>query len=89
MIKHVCRQITMLAMAAALMAQFGCATLSGDATNEQRFYEAKSQWNTVLSAAVVFAESPAGQIRPDVIRKIFAIASRVRRKSIDTVRRPR
>ncbi len=75
--KHVCRPFMILAMAAALMAQFGCATLSADATNEQRYFEVKAQWNTVLSAAEVFAASPLGQERPEVIRKIYAVAVRV------------
>ena len=70
-------RFTMLLMVAALMAQFGCATLSADATEEQRFFEVKAQWNTALSGAVAFANSAAGQARPEAIRKMQAVAIRV------------
>lgn len=70
-------RFAMLLMAAALMAQMGCATLSADATNEQRFFEVKAQWNTVLGGAIIFAHSPLGQERPEAIRKIYAVAYRV------------
>jgi hypothetical protein len=73
----ICRQFAALTMAAALMVSVGCATLSADATNEQRYFELKSQWNTVLTAATVFANSSLGQERPEVIRKIYAVAVRV------------
>lgn len=76
-------RFTMLLMAAALMAQFGCATLSADATNEQRYFEVKAQWNTALSGAVAFAHSPAGQDRPEAIRKIKAVAFRVQGVVLD------
>ena len=70
-------RFTVLLMAAALMAQFGCATLTADATEEQRFFEVKAQWNTALSGAIVFANSSAGQARSEVIRKMQAVAIRV------------
>lgn len=74
----ICRQFAALALMAVAAAIFpACATLTSDATNEQRYFETKSQWNTVLAGAVVFAQSPAGQDRPEVIRKLHAVAIRV------------
>jgi hypothetical protein len=73
----ICRQFAALLMAAALTTSMGCATLSADATNEQRFFEAKAQWNTVMAAAVAFAVSPTGQANPEVLRKIQAVGYRV------------
>lgn len=77
MLNRISSRFLAILMAAALVTQMGCATLSADATNEQRYFEVKSQWNTALAGAVAFAQSPAGQDRPEAIRKIQAVAFRV------------
>lgn len=79
MLRHkskICRQFAALTMVAALSLS-ACATLSADATNEQRYFEVKAQWNTVFAGALVFAQSPLGQAHPEVLRKIQAVAYRV------------
>lgn len=56
----------------------GCAsTPNSDATPEQAYYEAKAQWTTVMTAVVVWAQTPIGQSRPDVLIQMSAVAYRV------------
>lgn len=67
-------------MAVAMTATIvpGCAsTPNSDATPEQAYYEAKAQWNTVLAAVVVYAGTPLGQSRPDILIQIQAVGYRV------------
>lgn len=79
----ICRQFAALTMVAVALSLSACATLSADATNEQRYFELKSQWNTVSASALVFAQSPAGQARPEVIRKMIAVTVRVQGVLLD------
>lgn len=57
----------------------GCALVGIGAaeTPGQTFYETRGAWNTVKSLAAAWAESPAGQARPEVLDEFVKIDERV------------
>lgn len=70
------RKWAMLALV-AIMA-IGCASVTGPSvTPQQEYFDAKEQWITLMTGAVTWAMSPAGQTRPDVLIQMQAVAYRV------------
>ncbi len=65
-------------LAVSMLIMPACASVPGSgATPEQQYYEVKAQWNTVMSAVIVWAGTPLGQSNVDVLLKIQAVTYRV------------